>query len=180
MGVGEGLLETVGSGLSVSFCFLGGGAPVDVFLVGLILRCEVGFGLFTVGFAAVGFAGLKGFGDGLGSGVFGLPGMDVGLAIVGFGPEDLVGGFPGVGLGPLGLLGEGKAAAGFMAVSLGLLAILSVGLGVTGFKFPKDGPVCFIKIGLIEECLGLNPATLSLTTTGDPTGTFMDVHRKLV
>lgn len=73
---------TVGSGLKVSFCFLGGGAPVDVLLVGLILPWEVGFSLFAVGFAAVGFAGLKGFGDGLG--VFGLPGLDVDF--VGFGP----------------------------------------------------------------------------------------------
>lgn len=155
---------------------------MDVFLVGLILACEVRFGLFTVGFAAVGVAGLKGFGDGLGPGVFGLPGLDVDLAIVGFGPVDLVVVFPGVGLGPLGLVGEGKAPAGFVTVGFGLLVVLSVGLGMTRFKFPKDGPFCMMERGggVLEECLGLNPATLSLTTTEDPTGTFTDVQRKLV
>lgn len=147
-------MEEVGWGLRMA----------DVFLVGLIWACEVGFGLFVVGFAAV----LKGFGDGLG-----LPGLDV----VGFGPEDLVVVFPGVGLGPLGLVGEGKAAAGFVAVGFGLLVVLSVGLGVTGFIFPHDGLVCVMdRGGGVEECLGLNPATLSLTTTG----TFTGFQRKLV
>lgn len=93
-----------------------------------------------------------------------------------------MGAFPGVGLGPLGLVGEGKAAADFEAVGLGILGVLSVGLGVKGLKFPKDGPVCIMERGggVLEECLGLNPATLSLKTTEDPTGTFKDVQRKLV
>lgn len=160
------------------------GAPVDVFLVGLILvfTCNVGFGLFTVGFAAVGFAvvGLTGF---RGAGVFKLLGLDVGLAMVGFGTEDFVVVFPGVG--PLGLVGEGQTLAGFETVGFGVLGVLSVGLGVTEFRVLQDkgGPV-WIKErdgGVAEEGLDLNPGTPSLTLTAeDPPGPLMDVQMKLV